>query len=681
MSRPRKRSEIIAIDGEGMDGPAPDLDYSYQDAHWNAELELQALRQSIGPATDRIKASRTTLVGGTNSEQELKESRQALRAMRERATALRKEIATLRNKPVPISAPEHHYTLLAASTGAYVESDDLSTVQCLDFLLSLNPNALVIGYSINYDVNMWLRDVPWKTLQRLYEQGRAQWGMYKLRWKQGKEFSVRVGKEHTTVWDVFGYFQCSFVKALQQWGITGKRVDRIATMKEQRGSFHVEQTKQIRDYCLDECELLVEVFTRLRECWERVGLQPRRYDGAGSLAAALMTREQVAAHIAPPPSDLRTPVLSAYFGGRFESAAIGDCGSGYSYDITSAYPAVARDLPCLLCGEWTASTQVVPWGLYHVRWRMRGSWPTWGPLPFRLAGGRILYPVAGRGWYWGSEVAAAQAFADGCVQVDQGYVYQTQCGHKPFGFVPAVFETRARLKEASDFGAQVLKLALNSLYGKTAQSIGHGDTPPKFQSFVWAGMITAGCRAQILAALTHDREAVVSIATDGLLSTRKLHNLDVGSALGQWKMAPVDNIFLAQNGVYEYTEEAGEFFRRNRGFSARELEFDVIRRAVAVDGADAHWNTRVRRFIGLGTALHRKDRSVWRRWLDIDKTVCLRPQNRVLLSEMAPAPTTTEGPIRTLAWLAMEGESYPYTPKMTWDERVGGDGVMGREQP
>ena len=56
----------------------------------------------------------------------------------------------------------HDYTLLAASWPDgrnAIQAHDLSTVQCLEFLLDLPEHHTVVGFGMSYDNNMWLRDL------------------------------------------------------------------------------------------------------------------------------------------------------------------------------------------------------------------------------------------------------------------------------------------------------------------------------------------------------------------------------------------------------------------------------------------------------------------------------------------------------------------------------------------
>ena len=611
------------------------------------------------------------------------------------------------------------YTLLAASSGEYIEHHNLRSERIFDYLLSLPKRSLLVGYSIGYDINMWLRDVPIDNLRELWEDGRTEWRGYWLVWQPGKMFSIgrergihpymhngvkkkRITyQEHVTIWDVFGFFQASFIKALDEWGIgTEEERERIARMKGNRSVFTEAEKLEIREYCFDEVRLLAEMVGKLLAYAKQLGLKLTRYDGAGAIASAIMRKYKVADHIAVPPEPVHKAALHAYFGGRFENSIIGYVPKAYSYDIRSAYPAITQGLPCLAHGAWSQSKKVSRFGVYRVEWNCEDQVPVWGPFPFRTESHAIVYPMSGEGWYWGDEVAAAMRLFPGCVTVNEGWLFTPGCQHRPFDFVPSYYKLRATLKQQNNFGQIILKLGLNSLYGKTAQSIGgavlgydNDGKPvhdrPRYQSFVWAGMITSGTRAKILDAIRISAGSVISIATDGIISTNPL-DLDTGSALGQWEHKTIYDLSLIQNGVYRYSFE-GQEYTRARGFAGREFDFGNLAFAFGIDRERAVYATEVMRFIGLGSSLAAVPKlRDWRRWMMVPKTVKLRPTNRLIRSEaIEPTRATvfsrnqTGLTVETVAWHGMLGAglSHPYRLRTNFAHLWADEAVQLAEQP
>jgi len=126
-----------------------------------------------------------------------------------------------------------------------------------------------------------------------------------------------------------------------------------------------------------------------------------------------------------------------------------------------------------------------------------------------------------------------------------------------------------RLKLGKEGPGIVIKLGCNSCYGKLAQSVGNA----LFNSWIWAGMITSGCRAQVLdiLAIHKDWANLLAIATDGIYTREKIEApkpLDTGTrdvwvtnpktgiielkpVLGGWENKTYDRgMFFARPGIY-----------------------------------------------------------------------------------------------------------------------------------
>ena len=157
-------------------------------------------------------------------------------------------------------------------------------------------------------------------------------------------------------------------------------------------------------------------------------------------------------------------------------------------------------------------------------------------------------------------------------------------------------------------------IVVHNSYGKTAQSI--GDDPP-FQSWIWAGVVTATTRGQLLDAIASakDRWNILAVATDGVYTTEMLPikappkdtgTADLGKPLGGWEHKPVpEGIFIAKPGMYwSLTME----FVRARGIGRRELKecFQAVEKAFAAwDRQDMDYSVvvRSRRFFGAKSSI------------------------------------------------------------------------------
>jgi len=490
----------------------------------------------------------------------------------------------------------HKYVLLAASTekGERIwttESDRLSTEDCLDLILGLpTRHTKIFSYSFNYDLTKMLMDLDNESLYKLFRPELRQrrgpdaakgpypveWGKYKLN-LQGTKFTVRRKDKKVVIWDLFKFFQAKFVGALKDWKVGTKELwDRMSLMKDKRSEFDKESKKAVRNYCLEECRCIAELGHKLIDAHETAGLNLRTFYGAGSSGAAMLSAMGIREKIRSAPDEMRIPVASAFAGGRFENSIIGQVEEViYNRDLSSAYPYHITFLPCLMHGQWrlTRSRNEIEESraaLVHYGLGSNCRINSWGPFPFRTSDGSISFPIhSGGGWVWKDEYLSGERVFPH-VQFKEAWIYECDCDCQPFKKIPEYYILRLHLgKEGPGI---VIKLGCNSCYGKLAQSVGNA----LFNSWIWAGMITSGCRAQVLDFLGQhqDWNNLLAIATDGVYTREKIianeprdtGTADTGKPLGGWENKEYNKgMFFARPGIYFPLNPTAEDIKDIRG--------------------------------------------------------------------------------------------------------------------
>jgi hypothetical protein len=501
----------------------------------------------------------------------------------------------------------------------------LQTEEILDWLSSLPKERILISFSFGYDVTMLTKQLP--TEKKIALARREQRPLISRGWRMGqprpvyhdshgidwlprKFFSIDGRK----IYDTWSFFGKSLLETLKMWEVcTPEEYAQIALGKERRAGDAHDRATEI-EYCALENIALCRIMLKIRSMCHGLGYSLRSYYGAGSVASAVMNKHGVDAFNSQLPAPVADAAQRAYFGGRFETASVGEFDNVYYYDIVSAYPTIIRGLPCLACGAWRHEEQGdvqadITAGLFHVSWAFRPFLRTWGPLPWRGSSGLTGSPSTGEGWYYPDELKAAlDMYPDGSIQVLDAWYYETACDHKPFAFVNDLFKLRAEYKARGGAEQLVLKLGLNSLYGKTAQST--GDKKP-YANAVWAGMITAGTRATLLRAIAQAPDDVLSTATDSI-SSRVPLDLPIGKGLGQWEHEKVAHIFIAGDGM-SYSCDNGRR-TRTRGIGAKDVVWERYLEAWQTDlfGGKAKFKTV--RFEGLQTMVARGKSELAGRW-------------------------------------------------------------------
>ena len=117
----------------------------------------------------------------------------------------------------------------------------LTTIECFEFILKLPKKADLVAFGLGYDATQILRDLPSAVLRRIYDPYRNGHGGispeyyrdYAIEYMPGKYLKigrvddgvpVEKGKRrpvvecsYRTIYETFGFFQCSFAKAIDNW--------------------------------------------------------------------------------------------------------------------------------------------------------------------------------------------------------------------------------------------------------------------------------------------------------------------------------------------------------------------------------------------------------------------------------------------------------------------------------
>lgn len=400
---------------------------------------------------------------------------------------------------------------------------------------------------------------------------------------------------------------------------TKEEADFMRTMKDKRPIFDTVPIEEIKPYTALELRLLARMMSGLRTGFDEIGLHLRHWHGAGAAASALIESQRLKIHYGPDIaasniSSQQTAAHLAYYGARIELLKQGflEHASLYVYDIASAYPAAMIGFPSLASGEWVRKlgTEFRKGSLSELRtaveaascltmFKIRYQFPAYEkydpdprravfipfyPLPYREKRGGILFPASGYGWYMRDDVLAAISWLERfvpdfprarnkhyqmtAIEIEEAWIFKPEhegrANQRPFDFVRDLFVERRRIKDLAehtgnyDIREKTIKLSLNSIYGRLAQSVGGEGEAPAVANPYYAAAITAYCRRRLIEAALIDPQAIIFFATDGIVSTRPLDGLDrvrkQGDVvdLGDWEYFEADRGLFVMPGVYTY---------------------------------------------------------------------------------------------------------------------------------
>jgi hypothetical protein len=574
-----------------------------------------------------------------------------------------------------------HRLVSVTAADAWGESEQLAdaagldSVEVLEWLCGVvrprfEGRRLVV-FSGRYDVAQWLAGAPRKVLAELWAHGEARWYRHaaatgpsriSLHMVDGHSFGVWLPgmRSRLVVADVYGLFQSSLADAFAEWGEPPP----------------ADKT--------DECAALARLIGKVSLSARRVGIRPSSWSSGGALAGALLRDHDTRSVIRKPAREaVELACLTAYYGGRVDMLMQGSCSRVVALDIRGAYPAALAGAPSLV-GRWrhiASPPDDIP-ATFGV-WRARFTSPplrALTPLPVRQVG-RVVWPAAGEGWWHGVELRAA---IDTGAEVDvlEGYVFTPRRDQpdEPWRWIRDLYAERLRLQAARDPAEGVVKLALNSLYGKLAQNVG---TSP-YQCFALAGYVTAAVRARMLRAASITPSRVIAIHTDGMLldwspgddGPRLAVDLDapVSRELGAWSVKHGRDLLIVQPGVYTYDDpEEGRLVARRlaskqRGVPADTLTWERIEDAWRGQGVGGRVTVRQRMHHGIGTCAHRRSWGELGQWVEESRDFVFSATTRF--------PSFTEASLQSMLPVTNGGVAIPFEPA-----EPDKDELLRREQP
>lgn len=538
----------------------------------------------------------------------------------------------------PDGEEKQNYVLFGNSKGFTISSRKLSTAECLNVIIDTekaHPNAIHVGFSFGYDVEMILCDLSMKHLKILRAKGNVRWREFRIEYKRSKWFQITKTDPHTKdkttarIWDVWGFFQSSFVAAIEANldDVSPDELHRIQEGKAGRAQFSYADldSGMMTEYWRTELVYLVRMMTALRERLYAADLKIRHWHGPGAIATyayrahgmAKAMNHELGHRVTDTDGKVNEAAQYAYAGGRFELFRIGATHAPvYAYDIRSAYPSAIKDLPNLSAGKWIYNASpnarnLARFGVYRLRFAS-DALLTSKPMPYFYRDARyaIHFPNVCEGWYWTPEAEYARFMANDVTLIEGWEFVEDDSTDRPFSWVEDVYETRAQWKRDGNASQMALKLLLNSMYGKMAQRVGWEvkQGPPEWHQLEWAGYVTSLTRAKIFRAmlLAHKANALIGVETDGIFSAAPL-DLDIGPRLGQWEAEQYDGMIYLQSGFY-FKKSGEDWTAKYRGFDKGSVSYedaiDVLKRWEPWTGDKGILTGTTTRFATMGTYIN-----------------------------------------------------------------------------
>ena len=408
----------------------------------------------------------------------------------------------------------------------------------------------------------------------------------------------------------------------------------VADCKRQ---FTPQDKAAIDRYCIRDAEIALKYMQTLQDQLVELGSEVK--DTLASTALTLFRRSYLDAEYMTPYAYRNDFARLGYYGGRVEPFVVGEVTDVRYYDFTSLYPSVMLDHdypnPNTLEGPtWGSGIKDIMEyeGLSEVE--VEVPYMPYPPLPYRF-GDKLYFPYGVfRGVY--THIELRYAIELGC---KIKMVYQTLRSKdtvRPFDrYVRSLFTLRQALKQRGDCRELVIKIILNSLYGKFAQredgplyrvvtdeEYTRLGTPIGSEVLIynnseywkvplesrgqaeyvivpWAAYVSGYARIALHKAIMQSTGQIVYVDTDSIVTTG---TLPTGNGLGQLKLVETCRVFEAYAPkVYRYINDKGEDVYKAKGVP-RYSQKEYIERGVVSYQTPTGW---------LEASKHNTHPSVW----------------------------------------------------------------------
>lgn len=489
--------------------------------------------------------------------------------------------------------------------------------------------ALNVWYNLDYDATVILANLPLENLYEISLFNFTVWEGYQITYIPSKLLTIKSPNKHTYKhFDVSQFFFGSLEAASNSWLGRSKLKDtldltRFGMQGREVNQYVKENWEQILIYGKEDAALTRDLWERFSEEAEALEIPCGKPYSTGYLAEQTYNVYfQTGGKPRWAYGPMQELAWAAYHGGRFEVIKRGTIESIVTVDINSAYPNVLRNLPDPGSLKWFRFREEVNYSYYNYGFiRAKVTTDSKKPIqPYAIKHkSNLKFPILNsqemtltlQEFKYAKRVGLISDY-----EVIDSWLAKTLPYTKyPFRWIEELYQKRQEYKRAGEDKKQlVLKIILNSLYGKLAQltdkTVEHtgNDTwqdtwiyypmevlPKDVFSFLvmdareihkeieagryfnpfLASYITAETRLQLLRGIydSNLEDHTVMLATDSIMVESDAFNQSDfmqrfgGVGLGAWEKETEGRAFVVGSGIYEVEKEDGSLHLRTRGFS------------------------------------------------------------------------------------------------------------------
>lgn len=376
-------------------------------------------------------------------------------------------------------------------------------------------------YNIRYDFESIVKYLDTDLLYSLYNEGTVKYEHYKITYFTGKLFSIHNynTRQSFVFYDLFNFLETSLDRAAKTY-LNAEKLKDIDANKLNTSKFYWQDNREkIIEYCCMDAhltKLLADYFWQT--IYKTLNFYPKRPISKGKLSEEYFLNTCYIPIIKDIPSTVLEMAYQNYNGGRFELLKRGYFPNVYVYDIKSAYPYQMTKLIDYSNGSWqrvyNKYNPDADLGFY--RCSIQTMEPFFSPFTLKKNGLNI-YPVGSFYQYLNSHEIKfiKKHYKKTKITILKGYEFTTNLETYPFkDEIERLYAWKEREKDEDI--KYCVKIILNSLYGKTIQTV--GDRTGKLFNPLYATLITSNTKLALQDLALQSPENIIQFSTDSVSS-------------------------------------------------------------------------------------------------------------------------------------------------------------------
>lgn len=421
-------------------------------------------------------------------------------------------------------------------------------------------------YNIKYDFESIIKYLDKDLLYELYYEKTLTYQRYKILYFDKKYFGITDTSNHRYhFYDMFNFLELSLDNASKKY-LNDHKIGIInSSLLNTDINYWHQNEPDIIKYCIYDANLvkrLADYFWNL--IYAKLEYFPKCPFSKGKLSEEYFLSKCYIPTIMDIPKSVLEMAYNSYYGGRFELLKRGKFDEVNIYDIKSAYPYQMTKLIDFSQGKWIESRELSDnIGFYHCYVSTMEN--NFSPFMIRRTIGN-LFP---NGNFYTYLTSLEIKF------IEKNF-YNTEINIlKGFEFIPfkEIYPYKDEIErlykwketEKDEDIKHVVKIILNSLYGKTIQGGSIGRTGKLFNP-IYAALITSGTRLKLLEYALKSSENVIAFSTDSLSLKSKI-NIPKMPKLGDFSFEFSGLGLYIQSDVYTLWNEE-KYKHRFRSFKS-----------------------------------------------------------------------------------------------------------------